>query len=90
MGQVAGRNRRWIWLVVALVAGVALSRDTWSRAFVARQSRTVAEADLAEAEAERLESARRTAATTHPLGDEEAARARGYRREGESPVEAGR
>lgn len=84
------RDRRWVWAVVALLAGAALSRGTWLRAFAAREGRTAAESELRSAEAERADAARRSAATDHPLGDEQAARARGYRKAGETPAGGGR
>lgn len=83
------RKKRWVWVAVALLAGSALTRATWTRAFAAKQSRSAAEAELRAAEAERADAARRSAATDHPLGEEEAARARGYHRPGETPAGAG-
>jgi hypothetical protein len=80
---------RLLLLCLAVGAGLFLSRDTWGRAQRAKAQRDAAYSELRSAEAERRDTAARVARSQNPLGHEEAARERGYRRPAETPVEQG-
>ncbi|MGE3127457.1 MAG: hypothetical protein AB7F50_04025 [Fimbriimonadaceae bacterium] len=77
---------RLFLLGIAVVAGVFLSREGWVRAIETRAEARAASKDLDAAENERQRVAKRIAEAESPVGQEENARARGFRRPDETPV----
>lgn len=79
---------RLLLLGVAVGVGLFASREGWVRAAEARNREAEARKELAAAESERQSVARRIASAESPVGQEENARARGFRRPEELPVDA--
>jgi cell division protein FtsB len=85
-----GRNFGWHALLVLLAAsiGAVLSIESWQHYSAQRRLAEAARAEMRAAEAERVRLMRQEARLESAAGREERARERGYRREGELPLEA--
>lgn len=77
---------RMLLLGLAVVTGLLLTREGWVRAMESRAQADAARRDLDEAESERSRVAKRIADAESPVGQEESARERGFRRPDERPA----
>lgn len=87
-----GRRAVWTGLVVALAVtvGVALSVKPWHLYLEQREKTDMAKAEMRDAERERAELMRQRARYESPVGREELARERGYRKPDERPLNEAR
>lgn len=83
----AGWNLILATLAVAL--GIGLSLQPWREFAEQRAKRNQAQLEMQQAERERAELVREAARHDSPIGREELARDRGYRKPNEVPIELG-
>jgi len=79
------------WTITAILAvicgAIAASWKPWEQYNIQRKKRDAATAEMREAEKERAELTKEKARLESPIGKEELARERGFRRPGEIPLE---
>lgn len=86
------RNYGWhaLLLVLAAGAGVAMGVESWRHYSAQNKRATEARDEMRLAESERTRLMREQTRLESPLGREERARERGYRRANELPLEPGK
>ncbi len=83
------RKLAWscLFVLLAIGTGVALSIKPWEAYRVQKKKADQAQAEMRSAEQEKAELVRQKARFESPIGKEELARERGYRKPNEQPVD---